>query len=248
MLTETVPVPTEPVDHAGDFVAADQRRREVDGLSLSLRGNEQDKEACNCQRKCTSHLDHSFVAPGTSNGASPGRKQDTAPARTRGKCGPSRRIPGFALRKGYGRRKGLRYRPLHRFPWRMGVSLRRWRSGAPMRQMLVRRTVSLEGRRRFSRLTGPDCEVHESLGEADAIRRLRARAFDVIVTSPTTAGIARSRVVAEAREQQPGIRTIVIAPELTADDIIAALTQRRLLVLRHAGAADRAARVDCAGA
>jgi anti-sigma regulatory factor (Ser/Thr protein kinase) len=68
-----------------------------------------------------------------------------------------------------------------------------------------------------------DCEVHESLGEADALRRLRASAYDVIVTSPVTPASRDLAMVAEARECQPGIRTIVIAPELTPGDIITAL-------------------------
>ena len=68
-----------------------------------------------------------------------------------------------------------------------------------------------------------DCEIHESLGEADALRHLRARAYDVIVTSPVTPAARDLAMVAEARECQPGIRTIVIAPELTPGDIITAL-------------------------
>ena len=68
-----------------------------------------------------------------------------------------------------------------------------------------------------------NCEIHESLSEPDAMRRLRARAFDVMVTPPTTPASRDFAMVAEAREQQPGIRTIVIAPEFTADDIITAL-------------------------
>ena len=68
-----------------------------------------------------------------------------------------------------------------------------------------------------------NCDIHESHGEADAMRRLRARAFDVMVTAPSTPASRDLAMVAEAREQQPGIRTIVIAPELTAEDIITAL-------------------------
>ena len=68
-----------------------------------------------------------------------------------------------------------------------------------------------------------NCEIHESISEADAMRRLRARAFDVLVTPPTTPASRDLAMVVEAREWQPGIRTIVIAPELTADDIIVAL-------------------------
>ena len=67
------------------------------------------------------------------------------------------------------------------------------------------------------------CEVHESLGEADAVRRLRAGAYDVLVTSPTLPAERDFALVAEAREYQPGIRTVVLAPELTAGDVITAL-------------------------
>ena len=49
--------------HAGVFVAAVKGRGEVEGLGLGLRGNEQDEQARNCQRKCTSHLYHSFERP-----------------------------------------------------------------------------------------------------------------------------------------------------------------------------------------
>lgn len=68
-----------------------------------------------------------------------------------------------------------------------------------------------------------DCEVYETLGEADALRCLRARAFDVIVTSPTVPASRDIAMVKAARELQPGIRTVVIAPELTPSDIITAL-------------------------
>jgi anti-sigma regulatory factor (Ser/Thr protein kinase) len=67
------------------------------------------------------------------------------------------------------------------------------------------------------------CEVHESLGEADAIRRLRARAYDVLVTSPMLPAARDFALVEAAREYQPGIRTVVLAPELTAADVITAL-------------------------
>ena len=70
-----------------------------------------------------------------------------------------------------------------------------------------------------------DCVVDESTGEADAARRLRARAYDVIITSPASPAARDLAMVAEASHHQPGIRTVVIAPELTAGDIITALKQ-----------------------
>ena len=66
-------------------------------------------------------------------------------------------------------------------------------------------------------------QIDESFGEAEAGRRLRTKAYDVIITSPVTPAARDLAIVMEAREQQPGIRTIVIAPELTAADIITAL-------------------------
>jgi anti-sigma regulatory factor (Ser/Thr protein kinase) len=66
-------------------------------------------------------------------------------------------------------------------------------------------------------------QIDESFGEADADRRLRRNAYDVIVTSPSTPSARDLTMVIEARDQQPGIRTVVIAPELTAADIITAL-------------------------
>jgi anti-sigma regulatory factor (Ser/Thr protein kinase) len=68
-----------------------------------------------------------------------------------------------------------------------------------------------------------NCAIDEALGEADASRRLRKKAYDVIVTSPVTPAARDLAMVIEARDQQPGIRTVVVAPELTAADIITAL-------------------------
>ena len=69
----------------------------------------------------------------------------------------------------------------------------------------------------------PGCEIHEAHGEADALRRLRTRAFDVVVTHPQMSAERDIWLVREAREQQPGIRPIVIAQELTPADVIEAL-------------------------
>jgi anti-sigma regulatory factor (Ser/Thr protein kinase) len=69
----------------------------------------------------------------------------------------------------------------------------------------------------------PNCEVTESFGEADAARLLRRKAFDVIVTSPVLPAARDLAMVIEARDQQPGIRSVVLAPELTPHDIITAL-------------------------
>ena len=91
-------------------------------------------------------------------------------------------------------------------------------------------------------------QVDESFGEADAGRRLRAKAYDVIVTSPISPASRDLAMVIEARDQQPGIRTVVIAPELTAADIITALRHQVFACFAMPVVRRRAARVDCAGA
>ena len=70
-----------------------------------------------------------------------------------------------------------------------------------------------------------NCVVDESFGEADAARRLRLGAYDVVMTSPASPAARDLAMVAEASHQQPGVRTVVVAPELTAADIITALRQ-----------------------
>ncbi|MDP2052039.1 MAG: ATP-binding protein [Acidobacteriota bacterium] len=69
----------------------------------------------------------------------------------------------------------------------------------------------------------PDCEIHEAYSETDALRRLRTRAFDVVITHPLTSAEQDMPLVREAREQQPGIRPIMIVPELTPAEVIEAL-------------------------
>jgi anti-sigma regulatory factor (Ser/Thr protein kinase)/CheY-like chemotaxis protein len=68
-----------------------------------------------------------------------------------------------------------------------------------------------------------NCQVTESAGEADAARLLRRAAFDVMLTSPRSPAERDLSIIHEAREQQPGIRAVLLAPVLTPDDIIQAM-------------------------
>ncbi|MEO8680463.1 MAG: ATP-binding protein [Vicinamibacterales bacterium] len=65
--------------------------------------------------------------------------------------------------------------------------------------------------------------MSEAAGEAAALRLLRTRAFDVLVTNPATTARKDLSVAHEARVLQPGLRTVVLAPALTPEDIITAL-------------------------
>lgn len=68
-----------------------------------------------------------------------------------------------------------------------------------------------------------DCHVTEAVGGSDALRLLRGRAFDVLVTHPATHALDDLDLAREARSCQPGLRVVVLAPALTPNDIIAAL-------------------------
>jgi anti-sigma regulatory factor (Ser/Thr protein kinase)/ActR/RegA family two-component response regulator len=72
-------------------------------------------------------------------------------------------------------------------------------------------------------LTGHDVETCG--GPFEATRLLSRRAFDVVVTDPSTSATDDLALLDELRRVRPGIRTIVLAPALSSIDVIAALRQ-----------------------
>jgi anti-sigma regulatory factor (Ser/Thr protein kinase)/ActR/RegA family two-component response regulator len=72
-------------------------------------------------------------------------------------------------------------------------------------------------------LAGHDVETCG--GPFEATRLLGRRAFDVVLTDPTTSATEDLALLAELRRVRPGIRTIVLAPALSSADVIAALRQ-----------------------
>ena len=68
-----------------------------------------------------------------------------------------------------------------------------------------------------------DCRVTEKAREADAMAHLARRAVDVVLTSPSASSSRVLNIAQQARRLQPGVRVIVIAPQLTPDEIITAL-------------------------
>jgi anti-sigma regulatory factor (Ser/Thr protein kinase)/CheY-like chemotaxis protein len=72
----------------------------------------------------------------------------------------------------------------------------------------------------------PERIVEPVAGRIEALRRLRERAFDVVVTSPCTSLGEDLALVEEMRRLRPAIRVIVLAPRLTPEDVIAALRAR----------------------
>jgi anti-sigma regulatory factor (Ser/Thr protein kinase)/CheY-like chemotaxis protein len=71
-----------------------------------------------------------------------------------------------------------------------------------------------------------DCEIETALGDAGALRRLRERSFDVVLTNPNSAVGEDLALLKEMRLIRPGLRTIVLAPAATPEDVIAALRSK----------------------
>jgi anti-sigma regulatory factor (Ser/Thr protein kinase)/ActR/RegA family two-component response regulator len=60
-------------------------------------------------------------------------------------------------------------------------------------------------------------------GGADALRKLRQCAFDVVVTSPRTPIAEDLALLEELRAVRPGVRYIILAPQATTEDIFSVL-------------------------
>ena len=71
-----------------------------------------------------------------------------------------------------------------------------------------------------------ECEIVSASGSAEAVQLLRLRVFDEVITDPRTSVAEDLALLAEMRRIRPGLRTIVLAPAATPEDIIAALRQQ----------------------
>ena len=67
------------------------------------------------------------------------------------------------------------------------------------------------------------CEVLTAAGNVDAVCRVRARAFDVVITDPATPVPDDLALVEELRAARPGLKAIVLAPEAAPIEFIAAV-------------------------
>ena len=90
-------------------------------------------------------------------------------------------------------------------------------------------------------LIGTDCELNRSIGEVltkagctfecaagdvDALRRIRRESFDVVLTNSFTSVEEDLALLEELRSIRPGVKVIVLAPQSTPEDVIAALRAR----------------------
>jgi len=70
---------------------------------------------------------------------------------------------------------------------------------------------------------GSNCIPERAAGSADALRRLRQLAYDVVITDPSTSIEEDLALLAEIRQIRPGVKTIVMAPSSAPEEIISAL-------------------------
>ena len=67
------------------------------------------------------------------------------------------------------------------------------------------------------------CEIVTAAGNIDAVRTVRSRAIDVVLTNPDTAMHDDLALVAELRSSRPGLKAIVLAPAAAPGEFIAAI-------------------------
>src|SRR5206468_9226543 len=75
-------------------------------------------------------------------------------------------------------------------------------------------------------LTARNCMFDYAAGSADALRHLRQSPYSVVITNPSTSIEEDLALLAEIRAIRPGVRAIVLAPQSTPEEVIAALRAR----------------------
>jgi DNA-binding NarL/FixJ family response regulator len=63
-------------------------------------------------------------------------------------------------------------------------------------------------------------------GDADALQRVRERAFDLVLTNPQSTIKEDLALINEMEVIRPGLKSIILAPEATPEDVIATLRAR----------------------
>ena len=79
-------------------------------------------------------------------------------------------------------------------------------------------------------LDSRSCVFRHASGSADTLRQLRRTPYDVVITDPATSIEEDLALLSEMRAARPGVAMIVLAPESTPEEIIAALRARVFLV------------------
>ena len=75
-------------------------------------------------------------------------------------------------------------------------------------------------------LSAANFPMEYSAGHADTLQRLRMRSFGVVISSPESTVEEDLALLAEMRAIRPGVKSIILAPHSTPDEVIAALRAR----------------------
>jgi anti-sigma regulatory factor (Ser/Thr protein kinase) len=75
-------------------------------------------------------------------------------------------------------------------------------------------------------LSAANLPMEYAAGHADALKRLRARSFGVVITSPDSVVDEDLALLEEMRAIRPGVKCIVLAHQSTPEEVIAALRAR----------------------
>jgi anti-sigma regulatory factor (Ser/Thr protein kinase) len=78
-------------------------------------------------------------------------------------------------------------------------------------------------------LAARNCQFDYAAGSAAALRHLRQGSYSVVITDPKTSIEEDLCLLEEMRTIQPGVRVIVLAPESTPEEVIAAMRARVFL-------------------
>jgi len=95
-------------------------------------------------------------------------------------------------------------------------------------ELTMPRILLIGGDREFAaRLEAADnlagCEFVAAAGNVDAVRHVRVRAIDLVITDPETPVRDDLALVEELRAARPGVKAIVLAPAAAPTEIIAAV-------------------------
>ncbi|MGA3212047.1 MAG: ATP-binding protein [Terriglobales bacterium] len=92
------------------------------------------------------------------------------------------------------------------------------------------------------------CGFECAAGDADALARIRRGSFDVLVTCPISSVEEDLSLLEEVRLIRPGVKLIILVPQTTPEDVIAALRARAFVCFAAPFAAGEIADIAAQGA
>ncbi len=92
-----------------------------------------------------------------------------------------------------------------------------------MSRVLVIRNFAQVSRDIGAALTAAEIPVEYAHGDCDALQRLRAQAFGVVITCPDSTVEEDLALLEEMRAIRPGVKCIILAHQSTQAEVIAAL-------------------------